>query len=431
VAAGTAATVFAPSWSIAAPASAKRVRHASIGVMGQGRSDLAEIYGSDKADVVALCDIDSRSLAEAAKLHPGARLYRDWREMLDKEEKNIDSVNIAIPDHMHAPVAMSAIHLGKHVYCEKPLTHEVYESRKLRLAAREAGVVTQMGIQIHSHDFYRTAVIWLKAGAIGKVKEWHSWCNASYTHAGGKRPEGQDSVPDTVDWNLWLGTAPARPFVKEVYHPFQWRCWRDFGGGAMADFGCHIFDPVFTALGIGAPLWLSAQPEMVSEEAWPAWLLVNYEFPGTSLTAGKTIKATWSDGGKQPGVGLSPHMPAAYELPKSGSMLIGEEGTMILPHVGHPELYPAEKFAKYPRPTLDPVNHYHEFVEACLGNTTTGAHFDFAGPLTETVLLGTVANRFPGQKLEWDPAKLRFTNSREANAHIKRKYRRGWKVRDL
>ncbi len=428
-AAGSAA-LLASRWSIAAP-SDRRLRHAAIGVMGQGRSDLGEIAGSGKVDVVALCDIDARSLEAAAKLHPAARLYRDWREMLDKEEKNIDSVNIAIPDHMHAPAAMTAIRAGKHVYCEKPLTHEVYEARRLTIAAREAGVATQMGIQIHAHDFYRTAVIWLQAGAIGKVTEWHSWANASYSVEGGKRPDHSDPVPDTVDWDLWLGTAPERPYVEKVYHPFEWRRWRDFGSGATGDFGCHIFDPVFTALGIGAPLRLSAQAESVSEEVWPAWAIVDYEFPGTPLTAAKTIQATWSDGVKQPDTARSPHLPADYELPKSGSMIVGQEGTMILPHVGHPELHPAEKFANYARPTLEPLNHYHDFVEASLGNRAAGANFDFSGPLTEAVLLGNIANRYPGTKLEWDAPNLRFTNSREANEHLKRRYRRGWKVKGL
>lgn len=430
VAAGAAATSLLPRWNGASAASS-RLRHAAVGVMGQGRSDLGEIVSSDRVDVVALCDIDATRLAEAAKIHPHARLYRDWREMLDKEEKDIDSVNVAIPDHMHAPVAMSAIRAGKHVYCEKPLTHEVYEARQLTLAAREEGVVTQMGIQIHAHDFYRAAVIWLKDGAIGTIKEWHSWSAASYTIPGGQRPAGEDPVPQEVDWDLWLGTAPERPYLDKQYHPFEWRRWRDFGGGATADFGCHIFDPVFTALGIGAPTKITAQAEMLSEEVWPAWAIFDYEFPGTALTTGKVIKATWSDGGKQPDIKRSPHVPADYELPKSGSMIIGEEGTMVLPHIGQPELYPKEKFANYPQPALDPINHYHEFVNACLGDGQTGAPFDFSGPLTEAVLLGNVANRFAGQTLEWDATNLRFTNSREANEHLKRRYRRGWKVRGL
>ncbi|MEK7792928.1 MAG: Gfo/Idh/MocA family oxidoreductase [Candidatus Hydrogenedentota bacterium] len=425
-----AAPLIFPRVSLAAPPSS-RLQHAAIGVLGQGRSDLEEINGSGKVDVVALCDIDENSLEEAAATYPKARLYRDWREMLDKEEKTIDSVNIAIPDHMHAPAAMTAIRMGKHVYCEKPLTHQLYEARKLTLAARKKKVATQMGIQIHAHDFYRTAVIWLQQGAIGKVKEWHSWCSASYSVPDGKRPEGADPVPSNVDWDLWLGVAPKRLYKTDVYHPFKWRCWRDFGSGATGDFGCHIFDPVFTALNIGAPLSVSAQSEMVSEEAWPAWAVLAYEFTGSPMTTGKMINATWHDGGKQPDSKLSPHLPSNYELPKSGSLLIGEDGSMIIPHVGHPELYPAEKFKNYTEPKLEPLNHYHDFVEAALGTRVAGANFDFAGPMTEAVLLGNVANRYPGKTLEWNAARMRFTNSDDANKHLRWEYREGWEVRGL
>ena len=410
-----------------------RLQHAAIGVNGQGKSDLGEIFGSEKVDVVALCDIDEKSLAAAAELHPNARLYRDWREMLDKEERHIDSVNIATPDHMHAAAAMTAIRAGKHVYCEKPLAHEIYEARKLTRAARKKGVVTQMGIQIHSHHFYRTAVHWLQQGAIGKVKEWHSWCAATYSVPGGKRPEGADDVPAHVAWELWLGTAPERPYKEGVYHPFEWRRWRDFGTGAVGDFGCHIFDPVFTALGVAGPLKVTGTSEGSSDEVWPMWSAVDYEFPGTPMTAGKTIKATWQDGGKQPDTSRSPHLPAGYELPKSGSFLVGEDGTLVIPHVGTPELHPVEKFKNYPNPNLEaqPVNHYHSFVEAALGNGTTGAGFDFAGPLTEAVLLGNIATRFPGQTLEWNAERLRFSNNSEANDFVRRKYREGWKTRGL
>lgn len=430
MAAGAAAPLIITRFSLAAPPSS-RLQHAAIGVGGQGTYGLGNIHSSDKVDVVALCDIDENMLQKGAEMFPGARLYRDWREMLDKEEGNLDSVNVATPDHMHAPAAMAAIRMGLHVFCEKPLTHDVYEARKLTRAARKKGVATQMGIQIHSHDYYRTAVHWIKEGAIGKVKEWHSWSAATYTTEDKKRPEGADPVPEHVDWDLWLGVAPERPYKDKIYHPFWWRCWRDFGGGATGDFGCHIFDPVFTALGIGAPLTITVEAESVSDEVWPGWIEAQYVFPGTDLTVGKTIEATWRDGGKQPSKDLSPHLPQDYELPPSGSMIIGEDGTLVLPHVGEPQLHPTDKFQNYPKPDLEPKNHYHEFVEAALGNGVAEANFDFSGPLTEAVLLANVANRFPGQTLEWNADRLRFTNNREANTYLRRRYRDGWKVRGL
>lgn len=429
-AASVATPLIVPRLSFAAPPSG-RLQHAAIGVGGQGAHDLREIFSSGKVDVVALCDIDEQRLQRAAQIHPNARLYRDWREMFEQEEKHIDSVNVSTPDHTHAPASMTAIRKKKHVFCEKPLTHEVYEARMLRLAAKKKGVATQMGIQIHSHDFYRRAVHWLREGAIGKVKEWHSWCSATFTTEDKRRPQGADPVPLHVDWDLWLGVAPERPFKKDVYHPFEWRRWRDFGGGATGDFGCHIFDPVFTALNIGAPLSVTCEAESVSGEVWPGWVAAEYVFPGTELTAGNTIRGTWRDGGKQPDKNLSPDLPSEYELPASGSMLIGEEGTLIIPHVAAPELYPVKKFENYPHPDLEPKNHYHEFVEAALGNGVPGANFDFAGPLAEAVLLANVANRFPGKTLEWDARKLRFINFDEAHKYIRRRYRKGWKVRGL
>ena len=429
-AAGVAAPLFAPGLSLAAPPSS-RLQHAAVGVAGQGGADLGQIFSSGKVDIVALCDIDEANLQQAASVYVGARLYRDWREMLEKEERNIDSVSVGIPDHMHAPATMAAIRKGKHVYCEKPLTHDVYEARKVTVAARRRGVATQMGNQIHSHEFYRTAVHWLKEGAIGKVKEWHSWCAAMYTNDDKKRPGGTDPIPATVDWDLWLGTAPERPYKDKIYHPFWWRCYRDFGGGGTGDFGCHIFDPVFTALDIKPPITVTCEAESVSDEVWPGWVITQYVFPGTPMTAGKIIHGSWRDCVNKPETGLSPHLPNGHELPPSGSMVIGEDGTMIIPHVGAPELYPVEKFTNYPVPELEPLNHYHEFVEAALGNGTPGSNFAYSGPLTETVLLSNVANRFPGQVLEWNPRRLKFTNNDDANKFLRRKYRDGWDVRGL
>lgn len=429
-AAGVAGPFILPRLSMAESANGK-LQHAAIGVAGQGTSDLGNINSHGKVQVVALCDIDAQKLEAASKLYPEARLYRDWRAMLAEEDGNIDSVNVSTPDHTHAPAAMEAIQRGKHVFCEKPLTHEIYEARRLTEAARKKGVATQMGIQIHSHPAYRMAAHWLSEGAIGKVKEWHSWSGAVYTTESKQRPEGRDAVPPHVDWGLWLGVAPERPYKEDTYHPFKWRAWRDFGGGATGDFGCHIFDPVFTGLGITTPLSVTCEAESYSDEVWPGWVVSEYVFAGTPLTADDTIRATWMDGGKKPEVAWSPHLPSDYKLPGSGSMLIGESGTMIIPHYAMPTLYPEADFADYPAPELDELNHYHDFVEAAMGNRIAGANFDFSGPMTEAVLLTNIANRFPKTTLEWNRRRMRFTNHREANKYLKREYRDGWDVKGL
>jgi len=407
-----------------------RLQHAAIGVGGRGRYVVPAIAGTGKVDLVALCDVDENCLNQAAELYPNARRYRDWRELLAQEDANIDSVSIATPDHTHAPPAMTAIQAGKHVFCEKPLTHEVYEARQLTRAARRAGVVTQMGIQIHGYSVYRRAVRLLREGAIGKVIEWHSWSNAKYSSPGMTRPAGEDPVPPHLDWDLWIGAAPMRAYKEKVYHPGRWRSWQDFGCGALGDFGCHIFDPVFTGLDITAPLTVRAEAPEFSEEVWPHWNIVRYEFPGTKMTGGKTIKATWYDSGKKPARGLAP-LPDDEDLPDSGSLIIGEEGTMLLPHIEKARLYPVARFRDYPRPEMDRVNLYAEWVDACLGNGTASANFDYSGPLTEAVLLGLVAVRAAGKTLEWDAAGLRCTNLPEANGLLRRAYRDGWAVKGL
>ncbi|MCF6286848.1 MAG: Gfo/Idh/MocA family oxidoreductase, partial [Candidatus Hydrogenedentes bacterium] len=410
----SAAPLVLPRLSFATPVNSK-LQHAGIGVNAQGAHDLGNISSHDQVEVVALCDIDEVNLNRAAKLHPNARLYRDWRVMLDQEEGKIDSVNVSTPDHTHAPASLSAIRQGIHVFCEKPLTHEVYEARKVTEAARKAGVVTQMGNQIHSHKFYRTAVQWVREGSIGKVKEWHSWVGAIFTTPDKKFPAGSDPVPSYVDWDLWCGTAPVIPFKEKEYHPFLWRRFRDYGGGAVGDFGCHIFDPVFSALGVAHPLSITAHAESYSEEVHPGWTIANYLFPGTEMTAYDTICASWRDGGLKPDTKLSPHFADDYALPPSGSMLIGEEGTIVIPHVGMPQLHPLKNYENYPVPELEDRSHYHEFVNVCLGKGgTTGSNFDFAGPMAEAVLLANIANRLPGHALEWAGKRCKFKNRREA-----------------
>ena len=415
----------------------KRLAHASIGVGGmQGGGDLGAMAASGLAEIVALCDVDAGHLDVAAAAHPNAKKFRDWREMLRSFGDSIDSVNIALPDHMHAPIALAALKKKKHVYCQKPLAHTVGEARQMKLAAREAGVVTQMGNQIQSDSTYRTAVKMLRDGVIGKIKEVRCWCNSSFHHPG--RPEGEDAVPDNFLWNDWLGVAPVRPYKKDVYHPVQWRGWQDFGGGTLGDFCCHIMDTPFKALDLTAPISITgesprdwAENPQLNREIWPTWETVTYEFPGTAFTAGKTIKVTWSDNDKPPSTEGIP-LDEGRTLPPSGAVFLGETGALLLPHVARAQLLPYAADRAY-KPTLVPGNpqeHYTKFVETCLGveGAETTSNFNYAAPLAETGLLGLIAVRFPGQRLLWDAEKLEFTGHPEATALVKPKYREGWVI---
>lgn len=402
-----------------------KLQHACIGVNGMAAGDRASILNTGRVDIVAICDVDKRFLDEAAAQLPNARCYRDWRELFAAEADKIDSVNVSTPDHTHAPATMAALNLGKHVYCQKPLTHTVYEARQITRATARAGVVTQMGVQIHSDPSYRLAVRMVQDGAIGKVKEWHSFQTGANVQSLKHRPDGSDPVPDYLDWDLWLGVAPQRPYKADIYHPGTWRSWQDFGCGVLGDFACHIFDPVFTALEIKTPLRLKAQIGAITDEAWPDWEIIEYEFVGTKWTAGPTIKATWYDAGQQPPWATF-NLPADAPRPGAGSVVIGEQATMILPHWAPPSFYADGKRIEPPRPSLAPVNHYGEWVDACLGKGQASTSFDYSGPLTEAVQLGNIANHFAGQTLEWDAANLKFTNHPDANKLIHTPYRSAW-----
>ncbi len=427
---------FAPSLSMAKSANGK-LCHACVGTDGMGASDLENLASHDKLEIVALCDVDTSRMAKARKAHPQARVYQDWREMLEKEGDRIDSINVTIPDHMHASVAMEALRRGKHVYCQKPLTHDVAEARALRLAAAKAGVVTQMGNQIQSAIEYQMAVRMLQDGVIGKVKEIHAWSGAQFPEKG--RPQGNDPIPKTLDWNMWLGSAPERPFKHGVYHPFNWRGWQDFGGGAMGDFGCHILDTPFKALGLTAPSTVQAlkvDPAWEADsgqrqENWPTWEIIKFVFPGNGRTIKKTIDVTWYDGSAKPPRELFDFENKSRDVPGGGSLFIGEGGKFLVPHVAGPQLLPYKLNRGLKRPDVKGFSHYHAFVDACHGKGKTGSHFNFAGPLAETTCLGMIASRFVGQELKWDVDKMAFTNVAEANPFLRRTYREEWKVEGL
>ncbi|RLS31657.1 MAG: gfo/Idh/MocA family oxidoreductase [Planctomycetota bacterium] len=426
-AAAATATFAAPAFVRSATLE-KELHVAAIGVNGMGWADLSSVGSHAKVKFVGFCDIDAGRFDKVDAQFPGVKHFSDYRILLTELADKVDAVIVSTPDHMHAPVAMMAMKMGKHIYCQKPLTHTVWESRQMSLLAAKMNLTTQMGNQIHSAAEYRLGVKLIKDGAIGKIKEVHSWVGVQgRTHNGRTDRPPAAPVPAGVDWDLWLGAAPERPFAAEVYHPFKWRDWQDFGSGALGDFGCHILDPVFTAIGIKSPTSIMAENDGTTSEVWPGPETVTYEFPGNELTAGPTLKVIWRDGGLKPPRELA-QLPDGVELPAAGSVFIGEGGVMVLPHVGKPALYPQAKFADYKMPEVAGTNHWHDWVDATLAGTRTTDGFDYAGPLSETVQLGNIAARLPGVKLEWDAAAMKVTNHEAANKLLTKSYRKGFEV---
>lgn len=407
----------------------ERLRVASIGTGGKGWSDLTSVAHSPAVDIVALCNVDQSQehFGMAVERFPQARQYVDWRKLLD-DSKDIDAIIVSTPDFMHAPIALPSLHSGKHVFCEKPLTHTVFEARQMRLAAEKFGCVTQMGNQIQSHSSYRTAVQWVHEGAIGKVTDVYSW-QASDTKwpRSPIRPQGSDPIPPHLHWDLWNGVAPECSYKTGVYHDFNWRGWKDFGTGMLGDFGCHILDPVFMALALTAPVSVEAEGPAVSNDTWPNRTIVRYVFPATPYTANSPLKVTWYDGiGVMPDRALCKHLPDDFKLPNAGSWLVGDKGSLLIPHVSTPALFPTEQYSKQDASKVDSVDHYVQWADACRGVGHTTSHFGYAGRLTEAVLLGTVAQQLPGQRLAWDSDKLAVTNSTKAQELLTKSYRRGW-----
>lgn len=405
---------------------------ACIGVNGMGWADLSSVGSHPKVKFVGFCDVDSDRFTNADQKFPNVPHYADYREMLSELGDKVDAVIVATPDHMHAPAAMMAMNMGKHVYCQKPLTHTVWEARQMRLLAGKKNLTTQMGNQIHSAAEYRLAVQVIHDGAIGKVKEVHSWVGVQGRQYNNRmdRPSS-NSAPENLRWDLWLGAAAKRPFAPDVYHPFKWRDWQDFGSGALGDFGCHLLDPVFGALELTAPIHVLANHDGTNNEVWPGPETVTFTFPGTGRTAGNSIPVIWRDGGLMPPRDLA-SMPDTMELPKAGSMFLGEDGVMILPHVGMPMLFREKQVMKdVVIPTVQAGNHWHDWVNAVVDGKKTSDGFDFAGPVTEAVQLGNVAARFPGQKLDWDAARLKVTNVAAANPFLTKAYRPGFEVKEV
>ncbi|MBL9114980.1 MAG: Gfo/Idh/MocA family oxidoreductase [Verrucomicrobiaceae bacterium] len=409
-----------------------KLRHAAFGASGMSASDYNAMSNHPMWELVAVADVDTRNFAKLKQKFPNVRCYQDWRELLEKEAANIDSVNVSTPDHMHGPIGLKALELGKHVYGQKPLAQNLWECRQLMLKAREKNVMTQMGIQVSSDFSERYAVELVHMGVIGKIKEVHTFSNKKWGDMD-PVPTQAEPVPQGFDWDLWLGPAEPRPYFKGYYHPSNWRKRRDFGTGTLGDMGCHMFSGWFHALDIAAPISVkSTGLAPANETNWAINGQVEYTFKGTQYTDGD-VKVTWYDGDNKPPQSIVDQLkPLTGNPPKidQGSIYVGTDGIIHHPHGGTPRIYPAEKFKTVVYPTLEKRNHYFDFIDCCLkgGSTKPTANFDFAGPMTEAVLLGCLASVFPGETLQWDSPALKIPNNEAANALVKRKYRKGWEI---
>ncbi|MCO6458657.1 MAG: Gfo/Idh/MocA family oxidoreductase [Pirellulaceae bacterium] len=419
--AGAGAAVLAGGvWSqLQAAQSRSANQKLNIACVGTANRAAANIDGVQGENIVALCDIDKTYLDRAAERFPAARTYADYRELIEAEGDRIDAVVIATADHNHAPAAIRAIRAGKHVYCEKPLTHTVHEARLLAEAAAKQGVATQLGTQIHAGDNYRRVVEIIQSGAIGDVTEAHVWVGKGW--GGGERPAEGQEPPATLSWDLWLGPAPERPYYAGKYHPANWRRWWDFGQGTLGDMACHYMDLPFWALKLRHPVRCEAEGPDVHPETCPLGLIVRYEFPQREGLP--PCKLTWYDGD------LIPREVAGERVPANGVMFVGTEGKMYADY-GNYRLFPADKFRGYqpPEPTIPrSIGHHAEWIKACKDGSPTTCNFDYSGALTEAVLLGNVAYR-TGESLDWDARELKATNCPAADKYIRKEYRAGWEV---
>ncbi|MEN6577859.1 MAG: Gfo/Idh/MocA family oxidoreductase [Phycisphaerales bacterium] len=410
---------------------------AGIGVGGRGAAD---IEGVSSQNIVALCDADLRSAAGTIKKYPNAKVYRDFRVMLEKERKNIDAVVIGAPDHIHAPAAIMAMRMGKHVYCEKPMAHTVYEARRMTQVAKETGIVTQMGNQGHAGEGLRLYWEFIRDGAIGTVREVHVWTDRAGTPErpwwpqGIERPKDSLPVPEGLDWDLWLGPARWRPYAKfpdgrggeATYCPSNWRGWWDFGCGAIGDMAVHNADPAFFALDLGAPTAVEAETSPVNDETLPVWNIIRFDFPAKGDRP--AIKMTWYDGAKLPDV------PAELEgrrLGDNGILFVGDKGKLLGgSHAGAPRLIPESRQKEYGKPPEKlprSPGHYEEWIAACKAGKPEDAKsgFWYAGPFVEALLVGNLAVRLQ-KRVEWDAAAMRSPNCPEADNYITKFYRAGF-----
>ena len=413
----------------------EKLNIASIAVGGRGWSD---VNGATQGhNLVAFCDVMTEAsnrkggYVQAAQQWPKARRYQDWRRLLD-ESNDIDAITISTPDHMHAAPTMAAMKLGKHVFTQKPLTHTVHESRALMIEARRSGVATQMGIQNQSTVGHRTTVALIQSGLIGKIKRAYGWSHKGWAGPEDGRPLQADEVPKGLDWDLWLGVASERPYADKIYQPMNWRGWIDFGSGTLGDMGIHIFEPMVSTLGVAPPLSVKSLGAAPNPETWQPGNTIEYQFAGTGYTADNQLTYVWRDGkaGKPP-LSSSAYLPADLKLPRQGTLFVGEKGAIVHSHGGGPSVFPNGLLDGYEMPEIGRRGHFENWHQAIRSGESACASFEFAAPLTETVLLGNVAVRFPGERLKWDSEALRFSNKPQANVFLKTEYRQGWNVDGL
>ena len=389
-----------------------------IGIIGTANRAADNINGVKGENIVAVCDIDDGYLSAAKAQFPAAQTFIDFRKLLDLGK--LDAMVISTPDHMHVPASVAALKHGKHVYCEKPLSHTVWEARTATKLAAEKKLATQLGTQIHATDNYRRVVEHIRAGAIGRVNDVHVWVGKTWS--GGERPTDQPPVPASIHWDQWVGPAPMRPY-HPTYLPANWRRWWDFGNGTLGDMGCHHVDLPYWALALTAPTRVEAEGPPPHPETTPDWMIVKYEFPANGERP--PVKMTWYDGGPRPELLKNPGMPAWGD----GTLFVGDKG-MLLADYDRCVLLPEEKFKdfKAPEPTIPrSIGHYAEWIQACKTGSPTTCSFDYSGPLSETILLGMVAFR-AGKPITWDSANLRCVGNPEADRFVRRDYRAGWEL---
>ncbi|MFP6871903.1 MAG: Gfo/Idh/MocA family oxidoreductase [Verrucomicrobiales bacterium] len=428
-AAGTFAFQFVPSRVFGAN---ERVAVAGIGSGGKGASDIAGASGAG-ADIVALCDVDDSRAAGTFRKFPKAKRFKDFRKMLEKMGDTIDAVTVSTPDHMHFHGALHAIRRGKHVYVQKPLTHSIWEARTLAREAAKHKVITQMGNQAHAGEPIRRAVELIRAGIVGKVKEVHTWTNRPIWPQGVTKPLPKQDIPKGMDWEQWIGPAPMRDY-NAGYAPFKWRGWWDFGTGAMGDMGCHIVDHPIWALELGSPTSVESVVTLdgselegkPNREMYPIAAVIHYEFPSRGQLP--PVKMTWYEGGLMPPT--PEEMKEGERLPGNGVLYIGSKGKMYHgSHGGMPTVLPhgLGEVAKGVARTMErSPGHHREWLDACRGEGTAMSNFSYSGPLTETVLLGVLSLRAPGQRLKWDGEKMKITNAPQLDQFVHKQYRKGW-----